>query len=304
VYPNDVGTDATKFFIGDADGTIWRFDLSSSNPSNWIGELYLDLYNQTVDTSAPSVSWNDGQQLEVPMVLSLDPAGEVVINAASGTTDQFDTTGIEYVYSITEKVSTVGVTPKLRANVNWWLQPAILDTMPGERVSGPMTVFNGTLYFSTFGTTALGTQSCNAGTARLWGRDFVTPADPLCATGGSCNRSLGGLPELQPPSGPLSPAPNWIEPDQTDSTLVGKVIPGVSIKATPACANLGTPGPDSYVYGAQHSTPQNYSQSGGFSVFSQVGAKGTNGSATKQLSINVATPVSPTVIDSWAAVLE
>jgi type IV pilus assembly protein PilY1 len=306
VYPNDVGTDATKFFIGDADGTVWRFDLSSSEPNNWFGELFLDLYNTTVDTNANTVSWNDGQQLEVPPVLSLDPAGEVVLNVASGTTDQFDTTGIEYIYSITEKVSLLGATPKLRANVNWWMQPAILDTMPGERVSGPMTVFNGTLYFSTFGTPPASTQSCSAGTARLWGRDFVTPADPSCATGGACNRSLGGLPEMQPPPPnlPTAPPPSYVEPDVYDATLAGKVIPGVSIKATPACANLGTPGPDSYVYGAQHAAPQNYSQSGGFSVFSQVGAKGTGGAATKQVSMAVTTPVSPTVIDSWAAVLE
>jgi type IV pilus assembly protein PilY1 len=177
------------------------------------------------------------------------------------------------------------------------MQPAILDNMPGERVSGPMTVFDGTLYFSTFGTPNATTQSCNAGTARLWGRDFVTPSNPS-------NLSLGGLPELQPPSGPVSPAPSYVEPDVTDPTLAGKVIPGVSIKSTPACANLGAPGNDSYVYGAQHAAPQNYSQPGGFQLFSQVGAKGSNGAATKQITMNVATPVSPTVIDSWAAVLE
>ena len=97
-----------------------------------------------------STSWNDGQPLQVPPVLSLDPAGNVVLNVASGTTDQFDTTGIEYVYSITEQVSTLGGAAKLRANVNWWMQPAVLDNLAGERVSGPMTVFNGTLYFSTF----------------------------------------------------------------------------------------------------------------------------------------------------------
>jgi type IV pilus assembly protein PilY1 len=306
VYPNDVGTDATKFFIGDADGTVWRFDLSSSEPNNWVGEIYLDLYNQTVDTNPTTTSWNDGQPLQVPPVLSLDPAGEVVLNVASGTTDQFDTTGIEYVYSITEKVNLLGGTAKLRANVNWWMQPAVIDTLPGERVSGPMTVFNGTLYFSTFAAAPVGTQSCSAGTAKLWGRDFVTPADPACAGGGTCNLALGGLPEMQPPPPnlPTAPPPTFIEPDVYDSTLAGKVIPGVSIKATPACANLGTPGPDSYVSGAQHAAPENYSQSGGFSVFSQVGAKGTNGAATKQISMAVTTPVSPTVIDSWAAVLE
>lgn len=50
VYPAEIGTDATKFFISDADGTIWRFDVSDPSPANWSGQLYLDLYNQTVDS--------------------------------------------------------------------------------------------------------------------------------------------------------------------------------------------------------------------------------------------------------------
>jgi type IV pilus assembly protein PilY1 len=303
VYPSDVGTDTTKFWVSDADGTIWRFDVSDPEPANWFGELYLDLYNQTVDTG--STPWSDGQPVQVPPVLSLDPAGEIVLNVASGTTDQFDTTGTEYVYSITEKV-TAGTTPKLRAYVNWWMQPAVIDNQPGERVSGPMTVFNGTLYFSTYAAATPGTQSCSAGVARLWGRDFVTPDDSTCtANPTSCNRSIGGLREMQPPppNPAQSPAPVYIEPDLYDSTLQGKVIPGVSIKSTPACASLGNPGPDSYVAGASHASPQNYTQ-GGYSLFTQVGAKGTNGATTRQFETPVPTPVSPTLIDSWAAVLE
>jgi type IV pilus assembly protein PilY1 len=304
IYPAAVGADTTKFFIADADGTVWRFDVSSPNPSNWFGELYLDLYNQTVDLH--STAWNEGQPVQVPMVLSLDPSGNVVLNAASGTTDQYDTSGIEYVYSITEKIAQ-GTTPKLRAYVNWWMQPAAIDNAPGERVSGPMTVFNGTLYFSTFSAPAAGTvTSCNPGIARLWGRDFVTPADTTCATNPTgCNRSIGGMAELQPPppNPPQTPAPNWIEPDIYDPTLAGRVIPGVSIMGTPACANLGQPGPDSYVYGASHAAPQDYA-GGSYSLFTQVGATGKNGSTTKQFSTPVPTPVAPTVVDSWAAVLE
>ncbi|MGH7297562.1 MAG: hypothetical protein ACRELB_21675, partial [Polyangiaceae bacterium] len=303
VYPSDVGTDTTKFFITDADGTVWRFDVSSSDPSKWFGELYLDMYNQTVDTS--STAWSDGQPAQVSPVLSLDPAGNVVLNIATGTTDQFDTTGVEYVYSITEKIAQ-GLTPKLRAYVNWWMQPAVIDSAPGERVSGPMTVFNGTLYFSTYAAAPPGTQSCNSGVARLWGRDFVTPDDNTCAgnpTG--CDRSLGGLREMQPPppNAPTVPPPVYVEPDLYDSTLQGKVIPGVSIKATPACADLGTPGNDSYVAGATHAAPQDYA-GGSYSLFTQVGAKGTNGATTRQFETAVPTPVSPTTIDSWAAVLE
>jgi len=167
-------------------------------------------------------------------------------------------------------------------------------------------VFDGTLYFSTFAAAPPGTLSCSNGVAKLWGRDFVTPADLTCATGNTCNRSLGGIPELQPPppNAPQSPAPSFIEPDLYDTTLAGKVIPGVSINATPVCASLGTPGNDSYVAGASHATPQNYTQPGGFSLFTQVGTKGSNGSTTKQFQMAVPTPVSPTLIDSWAAVLE
>ncbi|HEY8041570.1 MAG TPA: hypothetical protein VIF15_17305, partial [Polyangiaceae bacterium] len=293
VYPNDVGTDATKAYVGDADGTLWRFDLSNSDPSKWVGELYLDLYNTTVDTNS-STGWNDGQPFEVVPVLSLDTSGQVVLDVATGTIENFDAAGLEYVYSITEKVQ--GTPAKLRANVNWWMAPPTFQA--GERVSGPMTVFNGTLYFSTYAAAPAGTQSCTSGNARLWGRDFVTPDDPN-------DLSKGGLREMQPPppNPPQTPPPVFVQPSDYDSTLLGRVIPGVSIKATPACANLGTAGSDSYVAGATHAAPQNYA-SGGYSLFTQVGMKGTNGATTKTFETSVPTPVSPTLIDSWAAVLE
>jgi type IV pilus assembly protein PilY1 len=291
VYPADPGTDATKVFIGDADGTIWKFDLSSTDPSLWTGELFLDLYNGTVDSS--TTAWADGQPLEVTPVLSLDTAGSVVLNVASGTQATFDTTGLDYVYSVSEKVQ--GSPAKLRAQVNWWIGPPTFQA--GERVSGPMTVFDGVFYFATYAA-ASGSQSCTSGHARLWGRDFIAPQD----TG---DLSKGGIPRLQAPQGQpqQNPLPTFIQPSDYDVTLLGKVIPGVSIKATPACGSLGLPGPDSYVYGAQHAATQNFS-AGSYSLFTQVGMKGTSGATTRQFEETVPTPVSPTVIDSWAAVLE
>lgn len=108
-----------------------------------------------------------------------------------------------------------------------------------------------------------------------------------------------------PPNPAVTPTPLYIVPASYDptGTLAGAVIPGISIKATPACAGLGTPGPDQYVAGATHSTPQSFA-SGSYSLFAQVGAKGANGNATTTLDIPVATPTAPTLIDSWAAVLE
>jgi type IV pilus assembly protein PilY1 len=294
-YPSDVGADATKVFVGDADGTIWRFDLSSPTPSSWVGELYLDLYNQDVDTHTMS-SWADGQPIQVPLVTSLDPMGNVVVHAATGSQEAFDATGVFYLYSISEVLDSS--TPKLRAQVNWWLDPATATGQPGERVSGPMTVFDGVVYFATYSAPQAGSQSCASGDARLWGRDYVTPQDIN-------DLSKGGILRLQPPQGPINPLPLYVQPDKYDATLAGAVIPGVSIKATPACAGLGTPGADSYVYGAQHESPSGFtSPQNQFSLYTQVGAKGSGGANTKTYELQLPTPVSPTMIDSWAGVLE
>jgi hypothetical protein len=133
---------------------------------------------------------------------------------------------------------------------------------------------------------------------RLWGRDFVAPYK-------STDLSQGGTPILQPPppNTPTSPPPLYVQPSDYDSTLLGAVIPGVSIKATPACAQLGSASTDTYVAGTTHQSPQNFA-GGSYSLFTQVGKAGTNGSATAQIEMPVQAPSSPTTVDSWAAVLE
>ncbi|MGH7270438.1 MAG: hypothetical protein ACREJ3_08405, partial [Polyangiaceae bacterium] len=168
VYPYRVGTDTTKIFVGDADGTIWRLDVSDSDPSKWTGGLYLDAYNTQVDTNA--TAWADGEPFQVDPALSLDSAGELVLDAATTSTDSYDTNGIYFVYSLTEKVQ--GTTPGLHAWVNWYIGSPLTKTGTalmglGERVSGPMTVFNSTLYFATYAAAsppAPPASSCNGGT--------------------------------------------------------------------------------------------------------------------------------------------
>ncbi len=325
IYPNDVGSDTTKAFVADADGTIWRFDLSNSDPTQWTGELFLDLYNQTVDTNA--TAWSDGQPLQVAPTLSLDTSGELVINAASGATDSFDATGIDFLYSITEKVQ--GATPKLRAFVNWYLGNPLTPTstsppapptpqtslpvaplLPGERVSGPMTVFDGTLYFATYAATPTPpagqtVTSCQPSVARVWGLDFVTPNIQSCPdpTSAGCVRSQGGNFKLVPSTSWVGLPVANVTPYAADPVLANAVIPGLAVQVTPACASAGPPTTDQYVSGSQHSAPTGFT-SGSYSIFTQVGANNATGGGAVQLSMPLATPMSPTMIDSWAAVLE
>lgn len=293
VYPIDVGTTATKAFVGDADGTIWRFDLSSSNPANWTGGLYLDLYNTTVDVPASTGStWNDGQPVEVPPVESIDTSGNLVLNIASGTIEKFDTTGLEYVYSITETPQTVSAVISPRANVNWWFGPQSTPDgfQAGERVSGPMAVFDGTLYFTSYYAGNV-SASCNPGSAYLRGFDFEKPA--ACASAGICGNGGVVNPNI------TANGHNYITGAGLGASP-GAVIPGTSILASPPCSS-GLSTSSSY-YGGSHSVASTFTAQT-FSLFMQVGASGS-GTAAQQLQLPLPVLTAPAAIDSWAAVLE
>ncbi len=302
VYPNDVGAVATRIFVGDSDGTVWRFDVSNPDPTKWFGDAFLDLYNSDADTQAATLSWNDGQPFDVPMVASLDNTGSLVLNIASGTTQAFDTTGIEFLYSVSEKVGgqgTMASPTKLRASVNWFWTPAIptpatpptSTTTPspllqGERVSGPMTVFAGTLYFTTY-YAGSPTTGCTPGRAKLWGFDFIKP-EPGGTLGQGGNRLLT-----------CSATQDWLDPGFSCTTpgVQSQVVPGVAILATPACSTTSTqviPG------GGNHTALSNVAASA-FSL--QFNVPQTTG-APQTVSQPLPNPVGPTVIDSWASVVE
>jgi type IV pilus assembly protein PilY1 len=287
VYPDTPGAIAQKFFIGDADGTVWRFDLTDTNPQNWTGLLYLDPYNKTVDTSL--TSWGDGQPIEIPIVVATDLVGAVVVGIGTGDQETYTATGNNYVYSVTEKPDPVS--NLLRANVNWYV-----PYTNGERVSGPMTIFNSTLYWSTFAE-ASGGNVCAGGTAKMWGRDYELPQT-------AADLSQGGIPRLQPPVAPPPTPPNYIIPSTYDPTLVGKLIPGVSVNVTPACADTSQTVTDQYTGGTH--TMANYVTPGAYSLFAQVGGKnaGSNGAANSTFTVSLPSPTTSAIVDSWAAIVE
>jgi type IV pilus assembly protein PilY1 len=284
-YPTDTGAVAQKLFMADADGTVWKFDLTDVNPSNWRGEMFIDTYNLTVDTDAVN-NWSHGQPIAVPMVTSLDRLGSVVLNFATGDQETYTTTGTNFIYSVSEKVQGSSAF-KLRAQVNWYM-----PRINGERVSGPMSVFDGVHYLATFKPTVNG--GCSVGSPFIWGMDYVNPNDPN-------DLSKGGLPRL------VNGGTNFQFIDPTggnnQSPLAGHIIPGISIQAQPACASSAS-GSDSYAFGATHSSTSNVT-AGGYSLFAQVGTKGNSGSqAVGTYSLSLPPPQTATVIDSWAAVIE
>ena len=194
-----------------------------------------------------------------------------------------------YVYSITEKPDIA--TNILRANVNWYF-----PYVSGERVSGPMTIFDSVFYWSTYAANA-SAAVCLGGTAKMWGRDYEIPKN-------SGDLSQGGMPRLQPPTAPPPTPPDFIIPSSYDPTLTGKLIPGVSVNVTPACADTSQTVTDQYTGGSH--TMASYVTPGNYSLFAQVGGKnaGSNGAANSTFTVSLPTPQTQAVVDSWAAIVE
>jgi type IV pilus assembly protein PilY1 len=312
VYPPDVGAIAQQVFIGDADGTLWRLDLTEPNPANWRASLFFDAYNPTADNiynlniSTPTVY--DAESISVNPITTLDSQGNLTVQFATGDQSTYTTsytvpgqptqTGNElnFVYSL--KLTNSGVLGAAQAAVNWFL-----PLINGERVTGPMAVFDNTFYFATFlppNPASPATPVCSGGTPKLWGLDYELP-NPTCGVGPPDWQNLptgcGGNPRDYLPSGFL---PN--PPDANGNPTVNVVIPGVAVAVTPSCTNTAAPATDQYT-GGMH-TGTSGTTSGTYSLVAQVGGKNNATGAANTVSRALLAPNAATMVDSWATVSE
>jgi type IV pilus assembly protein PilY1 len=282
VYPGTVGAVAQRVYIGDAEGTVLRFDLSDPNPANWRGDIFFDTAAYTAE------AWNAGQPIAVPPVLALDRAGRVLIEVATGDQETYTSSGNNFVWSLSETLSAE-TPPRLRATPNWFLK-----FQNGKRVTGPMAIFDGTFYFATFTPESGGAAKCGGGTPEIYGRDFITPNGVLAD-------GLGGIPRFNLP-GALGPIPDSVSPTVNAADSIGKLVPGVTINLPPTCAQTSVQSDDPYVPGAKHFEATSVSSSPPKLTFQLAGVKGT--SDALKTEIDLKQPVLATTVDSWAAVVE
>ena len=146
-YPNGTGDVADRIYVGDADGVLWRIDVSDPIPKNWVVEASWDAYLLGQDTSALR------DIVQLPPVISRDNLGNTTILYATGNqSDQNAFTAQSTstrVWSLTE---TSGQTPiPFPVSQNWWLNSTSQgDPFYGQRLTGPITLFNSVAYFATF----------------------------------------------------------------------------------------------------------------------------------------------------------
>ncbi|MET0596176.1 MAG: hypothetical protein ABW133_26000 [Polyangiaceae bacterium] len=272
-FPSMGGEVSDRAFVGDRDGMLWRVDFASPNPQEWKMQLFFDAY-----TGQGS---SDGQPIATPPILSVDRLGNVTIAFSTGDQETFlATTGMKnYVWSLIEKPS--GTPPVFKSEAQWSL--LLKD---GERVSGPMSLFSSSLFYTTYTPPPFGdTRNCSAGQSRICGVHYLLPRGNA-GEGGAVGRPLLNT--------------------ETDPCLQfgESIIFGAGITQRPTCNQEQTYN-DPYLGTQNHSQLINVNP-GKFNLIVQTGPSGNKptGGEVNTRTIELQPPLTSTRIDSWAAVVE
>jgi type IV pilus assembly protein PilY1 len=287
------GAVSTRAYVGDADGDIWRLDMSDPSPSRWRFTIAADAFYDAGQMN--------GQPIVAPPVLSVDHNGDTLITLGSGDPDLLEGFDRNRVAVYREALATDtagGVTAVTVSNV-WEIRTgadrAAGDLFDGERLTGNISLFNGSLYFGTF-VPANGTDACQLGYSRLWGVDQVEVA----GTRPVARLDLDGDPAT---TTDIVRVTADINGNGTDNDDLNSVLFGVGIVRRPNCVQTSSTS-DPYIGGTRDFV-SNIS-GGDFRLVAQTGRGGvtSGGSRTTVVSRVIPPPITETHIDAWAVVFE
>ena len=338
VFPSGTGQIATRGFVGDAEGQLWRFDLTSKNPANWTMKVWFDAYNRgvcdatggangglcsarTATGSAITGTITSGQPIQTAPVLSVDRLGNLTVafstgdqtdfNSSAGTASAglFGTAPMNWIWSLREQPNTTTT----QTTANW---PEVLwykGFANSERVTGPMALFDSTLYFTTM--LPASAAGCSSSSARVYGLDYMQIQPPSGGWGTNTpDPSYGGLARLSDSCGD-SYYVDLTCGMSSSTTSYGVSAFGAAVQQTLTCTTTSsTSNTDPLMSFGQHTAVSAVQASAQqYQLVVQTGRGGaplkngstTGGAQTNQKTIAINTPPNTIVrIDSWAEVVE
>lgn len=289
-YPNGPGSLSTRAFVGDRDGRMWRLDMSSPNSANWDVSLFFDAFPTNVVSAA-------SQPIVTPPAVSVDQVGNPILYFSTGYQDNFSASdGTNVLWAVVEKADlTAG---KLVGTPLWHIglsEPGGSAGGPnttwtnGTRVTGPISVFNGSVYFATYAP-PVGGAVCTLSDSTVWGVDYASPA-----ASGTLNPKAAFL---SPTLGIATPVLGVVQKNQ--------IIFGVGVTRSPPCFDTTGFVDDFVGYGSQNTYVSN-GNGGDFQLVWQSSPNGktkTGQQETSTSSVQLPPPASGVRITSWASVLE
>lgn len=292
-FPAAAGAVADRIFVGDREGRMWRIDVSNANPAQWTMDVFFDAY---YDKSASA-----RQPIELAPVVSVDDIGQITVVAATGE-QQVQTAAdgmLNRVFSLTETLSD---SHQFQADVNW-IQTLGCDgecgagQSRGERVTGPLSLFGGSVYFATSSPMETLSGMCGSGTARIWGVHYTQSLDEY--------NDASDPDPLSGPAGAL-PDPDGIGDPPVATDPQPGLIFGVAIEQQPTCsAEAETFTDDPYLGGyGDHSAITSINPGGFFLVYQTGNVSGSSTTQPPTTRLQLKTPRNTVFIDSWAPIFE
>ena len=310
-YPGSAGAVADRAYFGDAQGRLWRLDLSSQNPADWNASMILDAYPTAGFNNDYTAS--DARPIETPPIISSDSLGRITVAVSTGSQDVLTTDGKHPVWSLTETLSG----GKYVSRVNWFLNEknsiqkqgeTELHFSGGERVRGPMTLFSGILYFTSQRPPASGLVQCSDGQAYLWAVHYINAGLTPGLPSPSATPEDGPMPAHSPTfQTDVNTTPNMLDPGLVRYLSLGadSAAFGVGIRQRPSCYQTDAGGDDPFLGFGSHTSISSITP-GNFQLVVQTGGAGsTSGdSSIRTMVETLAPPAGGVTIDSWAAILE
>lgn len=292
-----VGVSTAAYFF-DHDGVLWRLSMLSTDPSRWRVSPVYDMFAnpatpQVVSPQIAPPDWQLGRRPTYAPSLTRDKTGNLVILAGTGDPDSPMDTARQRVVSLTERRNADATDGEINAEMvlNWQI-----DLLPNEGVTGPLTVFNDNVYFSTFESQA-GADQCALGQSRIYGAHAF-----------QAGNSAGSPPSPEPKLVASGAAPT--DPPVLSETLSGSnLLLGLTVKRQPVCQSQNL----YYSAPTGQSVPTGPSGGGlyelsavlsGNSSAGQVRGAGDAGStAVRDLNMSLSNP-NQTRMSSWASAVE
>ncbi len=299
-FPGDVGAVADRLFVGDQDGTLWKVDVSNKSPDLWTMSLFWDAYPAVSINSKPVPLWSDGQPIATLPILSVDASNNVTVAFSTGDQTALGSAPgmLNYVWSLRDLPNASHV---FFADLFWLLQLA-----DGERVTGPMSLFNSYLYFSSVKPPDPSAVCTSTNGANVWGMNYITPRDGPGTAAVPAVRTVGGAPA------PFLKDYGITDQFVTDTTLLGTsaskqaVIFGVAVAQVPTCYATDTV-PDAYLGSSSQlrsinpGSTQLVIQTGS----AKLGAGGkANVSTAGSSAITLPPLATPAHVEAWASIVE
>jgi type IV pilus assembly protein PilY1 len=294
-FPGAAGVVADRVFLGDKEGRLWRLDVSKNDPANWTLDVFFDAYWDY--DSTPELR----EPIEVAPVVSVDDIGRITVAGATGDQRVQAATPnmIHRVFSLTE---TLDVDYDFHAKVNWVESLGCNGTCgtgqyAGERVTGPISLFGGKLYFATSAPAVSSGTECAVGQTRTWGVEYLLSADMVAGTDpvDPLSGAAGGL-----------PIPEGESAHPKSTAVTPGIVYGVTIEQMPTCAaEQSTYDTDPYLGNYGSHTAHTTINPGKFQLVVQMGGQGDSSATEVEVAkLDLIMPRRTVWVDSWAPIFE